>query len=113
MRNIVVKFVFGYVAMIVTIVAIAFPGQLLLEWFTDRRLVFVQTFLLYFIAVSISMIVHSQTSRFLIKMEARRELPPKTAREEEIERLFDAQWFKLLAISVCSAIAAVVIGFLR
>ena len=108
----IVKLIVGYIAMTLTIVAIVFSGQLLLEWITDKKLVFVQTFLLFFIAILTAMIARSQAVRLLIKPEELRKDLQRTATEEKVLHLLETPWFKLFAIAVCSALAAIVVGVL-
>ncbi|MCY4128210.1 MAG: hypothetical protein OXG15_03080 [Gammaproteobacteria bacterium] len=98
--------------MTLTIVVIVFSGQLLLEWITDKKLVLVQTFLLFFIAILTGLIARSQALRLLIKPEALRKDVQRTATEEKVLHLLETPWFKLFAMSVCSAFAAIVVGVL-
>ena len=112
MRVIVAKQIVGYLAMTVTIVAIGLPLHLLIEWATGKKLVFVQSFLVYFVGVLFGMIVRQQTVRLFAKTEVQKVHHRKSTREKKIERLLETNWVDFLLIAVCAVIAGVVIALL-
>ena len=112
MRDVVVKRIIGYFAMIVTIVAIGLPLHLLIEWATGKKLVFVQSFLVYFVGILLGQIVYSQSMRLFAKTEAQRKQHPKSARARKIETLLETSWAHFLLIVVCGAIAGAIVAVL-
>ena len=112
MRDVVVKRIIGYFAMIVTIVAIGLPLELLIEWATGKKSVFIQSFFVYFVGVMLAQIVYSQTMRLFAKTEAQREQHRKSARAQKIETLLETFWAHLLLVVVCGAIAGAIVAVL-
>lgn len=73
MRDVVVRRIIGYLLLIATIVAIGLPLELLIEWVSGKKLVFLQSFLVYFVGVLLGMIVYSHSVRLFAKAGPRRE----------------------------------------
>ena len=90
MKRLVRPQIGGYLVLTITIVAVGLPIELLIESATDKKLAFVQRFLIMFIGVALGMIARSQFTSFLARTKVQRRQRMESTNEESIERLFES-----------------------